>query len=64
MEAKAEWTQLFEDYDNMSAGETCEYEIRAMDYREGDLIEIDSQELVNVEVSVYYGKDSLKRLGV
>ena len=43
----------------MSAGETCVYEIKAMDYREGDAIEIDTLELMNAEISVYYGKNSL-----
>ena len=47
----------------MLAGESCEYQITVSNYREGDLIEIDTLEITNADIHIYYGKNSLYRRG-
>ena len=43
----------------MKSGDTCVYEIAAMDPKDGDLIELDAIQIENAELAIYYGKDSL-----
>ena len=59
VEAESDWHRLYVDQRDMRSGDTCIYQIAALDPKDEDLIELDAIQIENAELAIYYGKDSL-----